>query len=79
MGSLHCEVKCCVCDREPPLYVAASTVQIMVRVSKMWKQGRKSGVRSQESTLTSETWKNNYASPEYQAFYCFQCYLMPDS
>lgn len=77
MGSLHCEVKSCVCDREPPFNVAASTVQIMVRVSKMWKQGIKSNC--QKSTLTSETWKNNYASPEYQAFYCFQCYLMPDS
>lgn len=31
MGSLHCEVKSCVCDGEPPFSVANSILQIVVK------------------------------------------------
>lgn len=59
----------CVCD-DP-------VQQIMIKASKMWKQGIKSSW--QKSTfLISEIWKNDYFSPEYQAFYSFYSYLMPD-
>lgn len=67
--SLCCQVRGCVCDGEPSSSAAAS-VQIMVEVSKTWMQGIKPNWP--ESTLTSEIWKPYYASPEYQAFYCFQ-------
>lgn len=66
---LCCQVRGCVCDGEPSSS-AAACIQIMVEVSKTWMQGIKSN--QQESTLTSKIWKHDYASLEYQVFYCFQ-------
>lgn len=65
-----------MCDGEPPFSVAASIIQLMVKVIKMWPQCIKSDWP--DSTPNSEIWKTSYASSEYQAFYYFRCYVTPD-